>query len=237
MKILKRTQSEHDSRSEASTIALDISDNKKQKKQKPPKKTEPQDLYVCSHCAHHTKDWENFENHNKIMHRVHNMFRCTVLDCYKFYLSKNGLKGHCSHEHKIECICGICKFVTTGPATLDDHMKSHGQKKFKCPFCTKGFGSSYDQNRHQVKCMDNPNRATTCKKCLEQGSTIDVAGAEAGLVIHLQSEHNLRGDWFCAYCHRLYITETRYDTHFEKCKKAHGKLVTKSSTEDESQTD
>ena len=199
------------------------------------KKEEPLDQYVCGHCDLTTKDWDEFENHSKIMHRISTLFPCTVKKCYKVYLSKNGLKGHCGREHKKECTCTICDFVAHGPAPLKDHVKSHDMKKFKCPFCTKGFGSSYDQNHHQVKCLQNPNRAITCKKCLEKGSTIDVSGAEAGLVLHLQTEHRLKGDWLCLLCHKLYITEKRFDTHSDKCKKARGKTKEISSTEDDTE--
>ena len=62
-------------------------------------------------------------------------------------------------------------------------------------------------------------------------------GAEAGLVIHLQTKHKLKGDWLCCLCHKLYITENRFDMHSDKCKKARGKTKTLSSTEDDTKND
>ena len=106
--------------------------------------------YQCTHCAHTTPNWSNFEDHNKIFHRVHVMLKCAVPKCFKFYISKNGLKGLCIHENKDVLSCNLCDYIATGPDFLIDHKKSHDLKKFKCPFCTKGFGSAYDQNHHQA---------------------------------------------------------------------------------------
>ena len=105
-------------------------------------------------------------------------------------------------------------------------------KKCKCRHCSKGFGSSYDQNRHEAKCQLNPNRAITCKKCLKKGTPVDIT--EQGLVLHLQDQHNLKGDWLCVYCRKLYMKEKSFDNDFEKCKKLRGKVVS-SSTETETE--
>ena len=224
-------------KSEVSTTSTEISDPEKKKKTRASRKSsEKITEYVCSHCAHTSKDWSNFEGHNKIFHNVSVIFTCGVQNCFKFYISKNGLKGHCVHKHKEELGCNKCDYIATSPPFLLDHQKSDELKKFKCPFCTKGFGSSYDQNCHQVKCQQNPNHVITCKKCLVKGTPVDVAGAEQGFVLHLHSEHNLKGIWLCVYCHKLYINENQFDSHYDKCKKPHGKAK-QSSTEDDKETD
>ena len=224
-------------KSEVSTTSTDISDPEKKKNIRASRKSsEKITEYMCMHCTHTTKDWSNFEGHNKIFHNVSVLLACGVPNCYKFYTSKNGLKGHCFCEHKEQLECNKCSYIATSPPFLLDHQKGHELKKFKCLFCKKGFGSSYDQNHHQVKCQQNPNHAITCKKCLEKGTPLDVAGAEQGLVLHLYSEHNLKGEWLCLYCHKLYINEKRFDAHYEKCKKACGKAK-QSSTEDDTETE
>ena len=192
------------------------------------KKTEEPSVYKCTHCAHQTLDW---------FHRTPAMFACSVEKCFKFYISKNGLKGHCIRAHKDVLSCNKCDYIATSKNFLLDHKKSHDLKKFKCPFCTKGFGSVYDQNCHQVKCVQNPNRAITCKKCINKGTPVDVTGAEQGLVLRLQQEHSLKGDWLCIYCHKLYVSEKRFDSHFEKCKKACGKALQSSTEETTDETD
>ena len=224
-----------DKTSEVSTISLASSAANMKKQKKQPKKVDK--MFRCSHCEHGTTDWLEFENHNKIMHRVPAIFGCAIKDCFRFFLSKNGLKGHCSREHKDVLSCSLCDHVALGPSLLKQHCSGHDYKKFKCSFCAKGFGSNFDSHRHKVKCLQNPNRAITCKKCFEQGSTVDVAGAESGLVQHLQQEHNLKGEWLCIYCHKLYVSEKRFDSHVEKCKKLRGKAKTVSSTEDDTETD
>ena len=150
-------KSEH---SEVSSKSVDTTDSDKKKKTRQSKKPSSSDnvcQYQCTHCAHTTPNWSNFEDHNKIFHRVHVMLKCAVPKCFKFYISKNGLKGHCIREHKDVLSCNLCQYIATGLDFLIDHKKSHDLKKFKCPFCTKGFGSAYDQNHHQVKCQQNPN--------------------------------------------------------------------------------
>ena len=161
---------------------MDNSDGEKKKKTRSSKKnTEDISFYKCSHCLHTTKDWNTFKNHNKVLHGVNVMLSSGVKDCFKFYISKNGLKGHCAHEHKEKLSCDKCDYIATSPNFLLDHPKNHEYKKFKCPFCSKGFRSGYNQNHHQVKCQQNLNHAVTCKKCLEKGTPVDVLGAEQGL--------------------------------------------------------
>ena len=99
------------------------------------------------------------------MHHVQAIFGCTVKDCFSFFFSKNGLKGHCTREHQEELSCWLCDHIALGPTLLKQHCASHDFKKFKCEFCDKGFGSNFDKQRHQVKCQQNPIRAIPCKKC------------------------------------------------------------------------
>ena len=227
------------SMSRQSQVCYSPSESEESFKKKPAKKsrTEEANSYKCSHCSYAEIDWYTFESHSKIMHRVPALFACAVPKCFRFFLSKNGLKGHCTRAHKEELTCDICEHVALGPTLLKDHVASHNLKKFKCDFCLKGFGSKFDKQRHHLKCQQNPNRAITCKKCLEKQITLDVTGAEDGLVIHIQKEHGMKGDWLCLYCHRLYVTEKNFDKHVDKCKKVRGKKPIESSTETETETD
>ena len=52
-----------------------------------------------------------------------------------------------------------------------------------------------------------------CKQCSVQGKSVDVVGTEDGLVLHLQDEHNLRGDWLCENCHHLSQSEKCLENH------------------------
>ena len=56
--------------------------------------------------------------------------------------------------------------------------------------------------------------------------------------MHLQEEHNLRGEWLCENCHHLSQSEKCLETHLAKCKR--GKKIPKAqpfSKEDEQNDD
>ena len=202
------------------------------------KKDEVLVVYHCSTCKYQNAKWFEFETHCKVMHRIYALFPCTIPDCFKFYISKNGLKGHCTHLHRDQLNCTECSHMATSLESLQDHTLSHHDKKFVCNACKRGFGTKWDVNRHYAKCLKNPQRKITCKQCSVQGKSVDVAGTEEGLVLHLQDEHNLRGDWLCENCHRLSQSEKRLENHLTKCKR--GKRVSKalaSSTEDDQNVD
>ena len=230
-----------DSDSKAETISIDSAStdaSKSTKKKKEThsnksKKDDVADVYMCSTCKYTNVAWFEFKTHCKVMHRVTVLFPCTIPDCYKYYISKNDLKGHCTSLHKDVLTCTQCNHMATSLETLQEHTMSHRDKKFLCLACKCGFGSKWDLNRHFVKCLDNPDQKITCKQCSASGKSNDVSGAEDGLVTHLQEEHNLRGEWLCENCHCLLQSEKHLETQ-------RGKKIAKaqpSSTEDEQNDD
>ena len=151
------------------------------------KKDEVLVVYHCSTCKYQNAKWFEFETHCKVMHRIYALFPCTIPDYFKFYISKNGLKGHCTHLHRDQLSCTECSHMATSLESLQDHTLSHCDKKFVCDACKHGFGTKWDVNRHYAKCLKNPQRKITCKQCTVQGKSVDVAGTEEGLVLHLQN--------------------------------------------------
>ena len=127
-------------KSEVSTTSTDISDPEKKKRTRASRKSlEKITEYMCMHCAHTTKDWSNFEGHNKIFHNISVIFACGVPNCYKFYTSKNGLKGHCFHKHKEQLGCNKCSYIATSPPFLLDHQKSHELKNLNVLFVKRAL--------------------------------------------------------------------------------------------------
>ena len=125
--------------------------------------------YHCSTCKYQNPKWFEFETHCKVMHRIYALFPCTIPGCFKFYISKNGLKGHCTRLHRDQLSCTECSHMATSLESLQDHTLSHHDKKFVCDACKCGFGTKWDVNRHYAKCLKNPQRKITCKQCSVQG--------------------------------------------------------------------
>ena len=112
--------SDSDSRTEAISLDSDSTDNSRlttKKKTDTHSKTSKRDdnpvTYICRHCKYSNVQWFDFESHCKVMHNVVALFPCTNPDCYIFYISKNGLKGHCTRLHKKELTCAECKVMAT----------------------------------------------------------------------------------------------------------------------------
>ena len=85
--------------------------------------------------------------------------------------------------------------------------------------------------RHFLKCPKNPDRNISCKQCSDVGADVDVEGGSCGLVKHLKEEHQLRGEWLCDICHRLFSSERRLENHMEKCSTKHKSRDDSSVTE------
>ena len=130
----------------ASTDASKSTKKKKETRSNKLKKDDVADAYMCSTCKYTNVAWFEFKTHCKVMHRVTVLFPCTIPDCYKYYISKNGLKGHCTRLHKDVLTCTQCNHMATSLETLQEHTMSHRDKKFLCLACKRGFGSKWDVN-------------------------------------------------------------------------------------------
>ena len=158
-------------------------------------------------------------------------YPCTVDKCFLYLRSKNGLKSHCSRVHSHLLKCSICEKICLGPSHLQTHEREHSEKKFHCPTCRNSFNSKWDKDRHFLKCPKNPDRNISCRQCSDVGADVDVEGGSCGLVKHLKEEHQLRGEWLCDICHRLFSSERRLENHMERCSTKHKSRDDSSVTE------
>ena len=181
------------------------------------KEEDEPNAFRCTHCYYTNRNWEQFENHMNIGHKVSPLFACTMPGCWTYYQSKNGLKGHCKCLHSKYLSCSLCNHVAISTSALQDHECNHSEKKFHCEACSQGFSSRYDTKRHFEKCPKNPERITLCKQCTAVGAHVDVAGGVNGLINHCIQEHALKGDWLCVNCHRLYTSESHLQYHATRC--------------------
>ena len=147
---------------------------------------------------------------------------CCVTGMYVlWFMSQNGLQQHCKKYHSDVLKCATCDLVCLSPSLLNAHQDSaHTAKKGSCPSCDKTFSRADDAKRHHIKnCPKNPNRLIRCKRCLKEGKELDVPGAELGLLNHLTTEHFFSGSLLCSYCHRVFDTEVKIESHHRSCTK------------------
>ena len=58
-----------------------------------------------------------------------------------------------------------------------------------------------------------------CKQCLKEGKEVDVPGAELGLLNHLNTDHFFKGSNLCAFCHRVFDSDVKIESHHKTCTK------------------
>ena len=77
-----------------------------------------------------------------------------------------------------------------------------------------------DAKRHHEKsCPRNPKRMIRCKQCLKEGEEVDVPGTELGLLNHLNTEHKFKGSMLCPFCHRVFDSKVKIESHHKICTK------------------
>ena len=142
------------------------------------------EAFQCSHCYYARGNWEQFEQHMNVGHKLAPLFPCRIPSCWTYYQSKNGLKGHCRHLHSNLLSCSLCNHVAVGTTALQEHERNHSEKKFPCDACNQGFSSHYDMRRHFEKCPKNPDRKISCKQCTAVGAHVEVSGGISGIITH-----------------------------------------------------
>ena len=213
------------------------SSKQKKTKDKPKKVQDEAEAFRCSHCYYTSGNWEQFEQHMNVGHKLAPLFPCMIPSCWTYYQSKNGLKGHCRRLHSDVLSCSLCNHVAVGTTALQEHERNHSEKKFPCDACNQGFSSRYDMRRHFEKCPKNPERKISCKQCTSVGAHVDVPGGISGLITHCIQDHALKGDWLCTHCHRLYTSERRLENHILKCSNKNKVSTDLTSTSEISETE
>ena len=189
------------------------SSKQKKTKDKPKKVQDKAEAFQCSHCYYARGNWEQFEQHMNVGHKLASLFPCTIPSCWTYYQSKNGIKGHSRHLHSDLLSCSLCNHVAVGTTALQEHEHNHSEKKLPCDACNQGFSSCYDMRRHFEKCPKNPECKISCKQCTSVGAHVEVSGGISGIIMHCIQEHGLKGDWLCTHCHRLYTSECHLENH------------------------
>ena len=180
----------------------------------------PKDSYQCHLCEFSCNHSEEFGDHMSKTHSKQ-VFCCVTGFCTLWFFSQNGLRQHCKKNHSDVLKCDACNLVCMSPSLLNAHRDSaHLSKKGTCPSCNKTFSRADDAKRHHLKnCPKNPNREIRCKQCLKEGNKVDVVGAELGLLNHLIQIHYFQGSHLCAYCHRVFDSDVKIESHHKMCTK------------------
>ena len=130
-----QTGSKSDSESQPSISSSKDDENSTPKKllrkSRSKRKHEEHSDYSCSICNFHSEKWFTFEDHAKIVHGIAALFSCQIMNCFKYYQSKNGLKNHCKTCHLEDLSCTQCSYVANGPLALRSHIQEHSEQSHK----------------------------------------------------------------------------------------------------------
>ena len=177
--------------------------------------------YRCKKCFYSSDNIDIFWRHYSDVHKKQ-IFVCRVEPCVRWFESSQGLRGHVKKFHEKELTCEHCGLVNLTPVQLNAHLDTHVNANFTCNGCHKDFTRKDDSNRHwKYSCTKNPDRVTRCKHCIKVGVDPEVAGAEPGMLNHLQTVHKQKGVYLCTFCHNLFKSHQKITTHSQKCTKTH----------------
>lgn len=102
---------------------------------------------------------------------------------YNFHLKQHGVDELGEEEIKpaMEEVCEICKRVYSTKRLLQRHLLTHGEKKFLCSYCGKGFVRNASLQSHlKVHTGKKPYSCSVCKKTFGYRSILD-----AHMLIHM----------------------------------------------------
>jgi uncharacterized Zn-finger protein len=134
--------------------------------------TESNKVYNCSCCNKKFSDMEKHELHQIMRHSLL-PFQCPKKKCGKSFLQEDYLRKHLfvDHSAKIEkpykcketqkCIDKSVSFENQ--RKLNQHLRLHGEKVFKCSQCEKAFPIKYYLDDHMQ--VHSGKKLYNCRKC------------------------------------------------------------------------
>jgi uncharacterized Zn-finger protein len=135
-------------------------------------------IYNCSCCGKMYSVKEKLQLHLIMKHSLLT-FKCPRKNCVKTFLQEQYLKKHLLVDHTLKiqksykcketqkCINKGISFESQ--RKLNQHLKIHGEKKFKCSQCEKAFAIKYYLKSHMRK--HSGVKQYNCRKCTKSFSS------------------------------------------------------------------
>ena len=173
---------------------------------------------ICPLCVEEKvfKSKQSMRQHIRAVHfRNFMQYKCDV--CELHFTEKRTLEEHinCMHEKKNKFPCDICVKVFLSKSRMRRHRLIHGDFRYFCPVCKKGFHVRDSMNKHNDLVHSNPEQMKKylCNIC---SKSFTVKG---NLKQHLLGVHMKRFNFNCSICSRGYQRQKTLDEHILKHKK------------------
>lgn len=145
---------------------------------------------------------------------LNGQFYCVVTGCTnETFSSMQGLKYHLTNVHDKVLVykCTGCQEVFPNARDRNNHQKTHTQKVIFCDYCTYSTKYQNDAQRHEKKCVENPDLKWRCTLCAKNRKF----QSDESFCKHLKTTHKMKGDFVCVYCKSLFETQSALSSH--KC--------------------
>lgn len=139
-------------------------------------------------------------------------YQCQWEGCRKKFTQRQKLVRHLKvHSGYKPYKCSVCSKCFSSEDTLTQHMRIHsGEKPFECPICGKKFTVSSSLKIHiRTHTGEKPLQCKICGKRFNESSNLSK---------HMKTHQK---KYKCSYCARSFDTIDRFNTHQNKCAKAH----------------
>ena len=141
--------------------------------------------YVCNVCKITVDTFIELQSHQKKDHPLH-PYMCDIKTCGSMYKTRGGLKKHLvKHDIASPIKCNTCQVIFSSVEKKTEHKCLQSEiNKFHCDFvCGYTTNKTYDKQRHESTCHNNPKRQITCHMCGV------VCYGEEELAVHNSEKH------------------------------------------------
>lgn len=188
--------------------------------------------FKCRLCSQMYRYKWNLKYHMQ-QHKGPKIYSCS--ECKKAFALKSNLVKHIKHHLDDINQCKICCEIFQDKETLEEHEKSHQNRRFKCPgtTCDRIFTSLTRMRNHidQKHEEENLYKCKKCKKVFSDETRFFLHGIshtkffrcsecekrfsnEDILRQHFRNYHQKEEAYVCNYCYDSFGTKTTLIDHF-----------------------
>ena len=166
--------------------------------------------YKCLICAFKSKSKSDVRLHFHKVHRKERLFRCIECDARKEKWQQVVTHWNRIHnpnrEDQLKFVCETCGKKYQEQSELKIHVLVHGESKYPCKYCGKGFKSPYAQKYHETERHEKEHQP--CRMCGKMLSGMSVKVHER--VVHFNEE---KID--CDFCEKTLKTKRNLQLHMD----------------------
>ncbi|CAG9817304.1 unnamed protein product [Phaedon cochleariae] len=158
--------------------------------------------FMCNICGRGFVENLELDNHINKVHTMKNgdgiinSSDLQCMECNKAFSSKSGLNQHKKTHCERKFLCGECGKKFTTKTLLSSHLKTHsGVRPYPCHVCGKSFAQSSSLDKHiLVHTGEKPVLCILCGKRFAQ---------QSHLIYHMR-RHSGEKPYRCTYCDKMF---------------------------------